>query len=238
MTSVQAACCVCLAALLSACAFDTSGVDFADEGGRGPTLSPPNADDRAPLGPFPDGGVVASSCLIISEYIEGQGNNNKAIELYNCGTTTLTLDEFAVCLVRNEDSSCSMSHSFAAVDLVPGAVHTACRTKDGTFEDPIDTIRDNCDEEAGSAVTFNGDDRLVVFRDTDGDGVLGSDEQIMDALGNIATPPDDMVWSDVDLRRCNFTPADGFSEFVYTDYYTVHDRHDATNFGVAPVEGC
>jgi|GEM_PF-6414178 len=195
MTSVQAAVFVCLAALLGACTFDPSGVDFDDPGTGGPTLSPSNPDDHAPVGPFADGGVVASTCLIISEYIEGQGNNNKAIELYNCGTTTLSLDDYAVCLVRNEDTTCTMSHGFAAIELAPGQVHTACRTKAGTFNDPIDPIRDNCDEEAGSAVTFNGDDRLVVFRDTNGDGILGPQEQIMDALGRIASPPADMVWS-------------------------------------------
>jgi len=42
----------------------------------------------------------------------------------------------------------------------------------------------------------------------------------------------------VDLLRCNFSPADGFSDFVYTDYYTAHDRGDASDFGVPPVEGC
>ncbi len=228
---------VCFAVVLAACSFDQAGVDYDDLDDNAPTASPPNFDDRVPVGDFPDGGVIASTCLIISEYIEGQGNNNKAIELYNCGGDTLNMSEFGVCLVRNSDTECGSTFKFSGT-LEPGAVLTVCRTTEGTDLDPIDTIRDNCQVVAGAAMNFNGDDRLVVFRDTDANEQLSASDEVMDALGRIASQPLEPVWSELTLRRCNFTPADGQTEFVHTDYFTEHPRHDATNFGVAPTEGC
>lgn len=230
-----------LASLLGACVFDDSGVRFDhldDPQDQTPTLSPPNVDDRAPVGDFPDGGVVAARCLIISEYLEGDGNNNKAIELFNCGTTPLHLSDYGVCLVRNEDTSCSNTTLLADTELAAGAVYTLCRTKEGTaLDDPMDPLRDAC-HQVSTAMTFNGDDRLIVFRDDDGSGTFDQADEVMDAFGRIDYQPTSYPWSELDLRRCNFNRADGLGEFVHTDYFTEHPREDASNFGVAPTEGC
>jgi len=240
MRRLQASLVLCLVGVLGACSFDSTGVDFVDDNNDDdrPTLSPPNIDDRNPIDGFPDAGVLASSCLIISEYIEGDGSNNKAVELYNCGGESLDLGEFGVCLVRNADTDCGNTHVFATATLAPGAVFTICRTTEGTAGDPVDAIRDNCDVQAGGAMTFNGDDRLVVFKDVDGDGDMTGADEVMDALGRISLQPAQPVWSEKTLRRCNFTPADGLSEFVHTDYFTEHAQGDASHFGVAPTEGC
>ena len=94
--------------------------------------------------------VSQAPCVIISEYIEGWGAYNKAIELYNCGSSPLDLSTIGVCIVRNADTSCS---SYAKLTnptnapLAPGAVWGVCRKKSFTFNDPMEHITNGCDQE-------------------------------------------------------------------------------------------
>jgi hypothetical protein len=180
------------------------------------------------------------SCLIFSEYIEGQGNYNKAVELYNCGSGPITLSAYSICLVRNDDTTCTTGAALPEVELPAGEVFTACRTQAGTFNDPIDTIRDNCDVALGGVLTFNGNDRLLVFRDANGDGSLDSDDELHDSFGDADRPPADTPWADVALRRCQLSPYLGTAEgFDATALFTVHTRHDASDFGSPPsTDGC
>lgn len=175
----------------------------------------------------------AAPCLIVSEYLEGQGNNNKALELFNCGDAPVALDGAGVCLVRDADTTCSRTQMLAGT-LAPGAVRTLCRTRGGTFNDPMPTIRDRCQVEAPGVMTFSGNDRLVVFRDADGSRSFGPGDTVLDALGWIARPPSTELWADVVLRRCRPTPFDGASFFPYLSYYTRHARHDHADYGLPP----
>ena len=183
------------------------------------------------------GGGRDMPCAVISEYAEGQGNNNKAIEIWNCGSSPIALETLGVCLVRNDDTTCSNRATVGAGELAPGEVWVACRTQDGTFNDPFANLAAACDQAIGGAATFDGDDRILLFHDADGDTVLDADEAVLDSFGDPAVRPLVTLWADVVLRRCDVTPhAPG--PFFAPDYFAAHARHDYTHFGVPPTAGC
>lgn len=177
-------------------------------------------------------------CLIISEYIEGQGMNNKAIEIFNCGTSPLALGDYGICLVRNEATGCSVIDELPPSTLAPGAVRTICRTKGGTFNDPMQTIADHCEVELPGTMSFNGDDRIGIFHDADGDGAFGGGDTLTDMLGRFGYQPPVWTWQDLSLRRCSFVPTDGESFYDHQEHFTTHAWGHQEDFGTPPVEGC
>ena len=181
---------------------------------------------------------VAPPCLIISEYIEGQGMNNKAIEIFNCGATPVELEDYGICLVRNQATSCSVTEALPASTLAPGAVRTICRTKGGTFNDPMQTIADHCEVEMPGLMTFNGDDRIAIFHDVDGDGAFGGNDSITDMLGRFSYQPPVATWQDLSLRRCRFTPTDGEAFYDHEEHFTTHAWGHQEDYGTPPVAGC
>jgi hypothetical protein len=96
------------------------------------------------------------------------------------------------------------------------------------------TLGNNCQVELPGVMTFSGNDRLIVFSDADGSQGFDAGDQVMDAFGQIATPPAFELWSNLVLRRCNPARFDGSKFFPYKDYFTVHSRHDHVDFGKAP----
>lgn len=144
-------------------------------------------------------------CAIISEVVEGSGSYNKAVELYNCGTEPLALEDLGFCLVRNGETSCSITTGVGAGPLDAGDVWTICRSRADALSDPFPQLVAACDHEVGTAASFNGDDRLVVFADLDRDGALG-DGELLDVFGEMAVQPPDTIWSDAAFRRCDPTP--------------------------------
>ena len=75
---------------------------------------------------YADVDAEGTTCLIISEYVESTTEYNKAIELFNCGDTPVALDEYALCLVRNDDTDCTLTRALPAVELQPGDVFVGC----------------------------------------------------------------------------------------------------------------
>lgn len=179
---------------------------------------------------------AAAGCLIISEYIEGSGSNNKAIELYNCSGQPMQLDTFGVCIVTNAATACSQHVKLPSVTLPAGEVHTMCRSKASSATDPLPGIAMNCDQVAAGIMNFNGNDRLVVFADDDSNGTFGPADRIVDAFGQTAVAPATEIWKDLVYRRCNLTPFDGLSAFDVADYYTTYANGEVSDFGVAPSE--
>ncbi|MFW5966196.1 MAG: hypothetical protein ACOCV2_01705, partial [Persicimonas sp.] len=178
-------------------------------------------------------------CLIISEYIEGSGLNNKALELYNCDSGDLDLSDFGLCKATNDSSECDTHANLPSETLAPGEVHTVCKSTSGDDGDPVDDIADNCDTEEGTLINHNGDDRYVVFENTDGSGDFDeSDDLITDAFGETSERPSSTPWADQTYRRCDFSYYDGTSEFDVSDYYTSHSQDDASDYGDPPSEGC
>lgn len=175
------------------------------------------------------GGGPSGACVIISEYVEGGGNSNKVIELYNCGTSAIDLAKLSVCLVINDDRSCTRSADLDSGTFAPGDVYTLCKTQTGTFNDPIAPFRDRCDQALPGVMNFNGDDRFAV---------MDSNGAVLDAIGQIRVRPNGTPWADVGLRRCDFTPYDGRGAFSIEGRFTTHGRYDGSHYGIPPARGC
>ncbi|MCA9605295.1 MAG: proprotein convertase P-domain-containing protein [Myxococcales bacterium] len=173
-------------------------------------------------------------CVIVSEYMEGSGNNNKAVELFNCGAAPVDLARVGVCLVANDDTDCSAQSLVGEGALAPGAVWTTCRTQGGTFNDPFEPVRAACDAAIGGAAVFNGDDRLVVFYDADGDGRRGAADPVLDTFGDPAVRPAGTPWAETDLRRCDLTPGAPDPDAKFTR----HARTAWDHLGVPPPADC
>lgn len=182
-------------------------------------VAPPSHDDAA--------------CLLISEYVEGSGNYNKAIEVLNCSGAPVELSEYGVCLVRNDDRACTFTAPLGQGLLAPGDVVIGCRSKGGTFNDPHVTLRDRCQTELVGVATWNGDDRVMLVHLATG--------QPVDMLGRPGYRPPNFPWADVVLRRCAARPVTDPSAFYREeDHFTRHARSDFTDFGKPPaaLSGC
>jgi hypothetical protein len=170
------------------------------------------------------------ACLLISEYAEGIGNNNKAIEIFNCGTEAVELANYSLCLVRNDDTTCSLERNFSAVELAPGEVWVTCRTLGGNWNDPLASLTQRCDEELVGVLTMSGDDRFAI-RDAEG--------AILDAFGQLAVRPSWDVWANVVMRRCNLEPRDGSEYMANAEWFTNGvSGNDHAQLGLPPVAGC
>jgi hypothetical protein len=171
---------------------------------------------------------VRNPCLIISEYIEGS-SNNKGVEFFNCGEIPVNLDEFQLCLAANDATGCSSNIDMPSLTLLPGDVATSCNSSVNVTLFPDGT----CDLKIGS-ISFNGDDRLMVYRDLDASGSFTTDDVIFDAYGQTAVEPSGTPWAEVTHRRCDFTPFDGTSAWTPEEYFSAHPRDDVSDFGIAP----
>jgi hypothetical protein len=164
---------------------------------------------------------IENGCLIISEYVEGSGYN-KGIELFNCGDTALDLTAYSVCLISNDNTDCGATLDFAEIaeaqavePLDPGEVATICYSKANLIE--------ACDYFSGVSY-FNGDDRLKLMR-------KGS---AVDAFGLTETRPEGTPWADITLRRYNFAPYFGDTDFDIDEYYATYGVDDFSDFGFPP----
>jgi len=176
-------------------------------------------------------------CAVFSEYTEGQGANNKAFEVFNCGDAPVDGAALGVCLVRNDETTCSVGATLAGATVAPGGVRTACKARGGTLFDPYESLSAACDVEVGAVANFNGDDRLVLFFDADGDGARSADDPVLDTFGNPAWRPSTPLYSEATFRRCDLTPRAG-GYFDVDALFTRHDRHDHSDLGVAPSADC
>lgn len=168
---------------------------------------------------------VRQPCLIISEYIEGS-SNNKGVEYFNCGGIALDLNEFKFCNFANSNTTCSTS-DLPDMTLAPGDVATMCNGSATIFSDS------QCDLDSG-AISFNGNDRILIYRELDGTSGFAAGDAIFDAFGESVVAPSGTPWADVTYRRCDFTPFDGTTPWTPADYFTSHATDDVSDFGVAP----
>jgi hypothetical protein len=175
--------------------------------------------------------TAGTPCLIISEYLEGS-SNNKALEIFNCGSSPIDLSSYALCLVTNAATTCTANFGLQGV-LGAGAVYVHCNSQisdnskcgnknvNGTFQ--------------GSGIAgFNGDDRLMIFRDKDANGSFSAGDQIVDQFGDLASQPTADTWKDMTLRRNVCTPYTGGGSFASADYYITAPADSFDNLGVAP----
>lgn len=173
----------------------------------------------------------STTCLIISEYIEGSGNN-KAIELYNCGGLMLDMTKIGLCTIQNDNTTCSSTSLLSGL-LQPSTTYGICHT---TFASGAPA--GSCNFTSNGLMSFNGDDRLILFEDTDGDGAFSGQDFVLDAFGQASSKPASQPWENVTYRRCNFSPYDGMSSFDASAYFNTGTFDDFTEFGRPPVMGC
>jgi cytosine/adenosine deaminase-related metal-dependent hydrolase len=175
-------------------------------------------------------------CLIISEYIEGSGSDNKAVELYNCGASDFDLTNFGICLVSNANTTCNATATFSATNLPSDDVYTVCKSTSG---DAVDAIKNDCDEELSNVMNFNGNDRLLVFRDEDGDDSYDDSIDVLtDAFGQPSVEPSGDPWANSLYRRCDTTPYDATSTFDVSTYYNAYSPTETSDWGLKPTEAC
>jgi hypothetical protein len=170
------------------------------------------------------------SCLLISEYVEGS-SNNKALELVNCGSDPLDLAGYVVGLQMNDggefDSRVPLSGTLAA-----GAVTAICNPS------AVSALLTRC-ATTHASINFNGDDRIALFRDLDGNGNHTLGEPFLDVFGQLGVRPGSAIWGERTYRRCNPEPCNGQRAFVVGDYYTTHPADTFDGIGLPPdLSGC
>ena len=165
--------------------------------------------------------ATPTTCLIISEYVEGSGNN-RALELYNCGTTQIALSDYELCSRTNSNTTCSGTYALSG-SLAAGDVYVLCHNQ-------LDSSV-TCDLRVTTQVTqFTGDD-TVVLREAGGGPVV-------DMFGDMQPASSATVWADKTFRReCNLTPYTGGGTFEadILTYYVQYPSNTFDGLGVAPV---
>lgn len=83
-------------------------------------------------------------------------------------------------------------------------------------------------------VTFNGDDRLMIFRDADANGTFSVGDVVLDQFGDLAVQPATIIWADQTLRRSVCTPYKGGGTFSASNYYVARPVDSFDHLGTAP----
>jgi predicted extracellular nuclease len=116
--------------------------------------------------------------LLISEYVEGSGTN-KAIEIYNGTGAAVDLDSGQYRLELYSNGSTSITNSLALTgSIADGDVLVLCNATDSG-------ITSRCDVTNTGTVNFNGDDALVLRRNS---ASAGSGD-IVDSIGQVGFDP-------------------------------------------------
>lgn len=114
---------------------------------------------------------MASADLLISEYVEGSGNN-KALEFYNAGEQAISLDGYRVDFYFNGSTSSGRSIGLMG-EVAPGGVHVLAHESG----DPALQATAN---QRGSGSWYNGDDAIVL---------RGPSGEVLDSIGQLGVDP-------------------------------------------------
>lgn len=120
-----------------------------------------------PTAPGADLAAPQAEGLIISEYIEGSGNN-KALEIYNGTGTAVDLTDYAVEGYQNGNSTVGYTVALEGT-LAPGAVHVVAQSQWALGYEP-DQLAD---------LQFNGDDAALLVQDG----------AVVDSIGQVGVDP-------------------------------------------------
>nr|WP_283777725.1 ExeM/NucH family extracellular endonuclease [Sansalvadorimonas sp. 2012CJ34-2] len=100
---------------------------------------------------------MASAELIFSEYVEGSGNDNKAFEIYNNGSSNIQLSDYKIVKFTDGDQSKGYALEFTGADglLAPEETFVVAVSNkvDGVYPSKIHQV-----------ANFNGDDSLQIQR--------------------------------------------------------------------------
>ncbi|MDD7915945.1 endonuclease [Polaribacter ponticola] len=104
--------------------------------------------------------------LFISEYVEPDGGNNKAIEIVNLTASTINLSEYSIQKQHN-GSSWVDDFNLGNTNIVPGDVFVIINggADDATLIAEADLVRaNNTSTNNGSPMNFNGNDPIGLFK--------------------------------------------------------------------------
>jgi hypothetical protein len=151
--------------------------------------------------------------------------------VWNCGDAPVTLADYSLCLVRDEDTTCTVQKPFADVELAAGEVFVVCRRDSTQFIDPSPALVAACAQEMAGVLTMSGDDRFAIV---DGEG------DVLDAFGRLAWHPGFDIWKNMVLRRCDLRPQDGTAFFELEEWFEppTPSGNDFSQFGLPPQPGC
>ncbi len=166
----------------------------------------------------------AQAQLLITEYLEGSGNN-KAVELSNLGSDPVDLSQYRLALYANgKPISESPTNSLALQGtLAPGATLVLANPSANA------EILAKANQTSGNLV-FNGDDALVLYRGSeivDSVGQVGVDPGTAWVSGNVST-------LDMTLRRkatVTMGRTDATAPFDPAQEYVAAPKDDASGLG-------
>ncbi|MFQ2851879.1 ExeM/NucH family extracellular endonuclease [Aeromonas caviae] len=173
----------------------------------------------------------AQAQLLITEYLEGSGNN-KAVELSNLGSDPVDLSQYRLALYANgKPISESPTNSLALQGtLVPGATLVLANPSANA------EILAKANQTSGNLV-FNGDDALVLYRGSeivDSVGQVGMDPGTAWVSGNVST-------LDMTLRRkatVTIGRTDATAPFDPAQEYVAAPKDDASGLGCSGDGSC
>lgn len=163
--------------------------------------------------PLPEPELTSEpTCAVISAYVEGQGYD-KAITISPCPMIELSAGQVGLCLEANR-TQLNEGQICERVTMMQGSA-TRLSSSD-PLASPLWSIchpqisgglRGLCQQFDDRAINFNGDDRVILFQDLNGDGdfVMGQD-LILDRIGRLGQAPGDKPWADLVLLRRDFAP--------------------------------
>jgi hypothetical protein len=179
-----------------------------------------------------DGSDCTPDCLVISHYLEGAGFN-KALSIYNCGPQAESLAGVKFCLYRNADTVCSQYYSFSGT-IAPGDVVTICNSQ--ASDTNANTV---CDDFESNVTQFNGDDRIALFLDLDGNDFFSPGDTVIDAFGELDRQPFfEDEWRDRGYQRCNFSTYSGSGAWDVLTYFTQVTGTQMFFLDDVPTAGC
>lgn len=118
-------------------------------------------------------GCQAHADVFFSEYVEGSGNN-KALEIYNSGSDSLSLNGYVVELYRNGGTSVDVTISFPEYTLQADSTYVIGNQHPDTAAG-ITSVANML-----ANINFNGDDTLIL-RDSSGN--------VLDVIGKLGEDP-------------------------------------------------
>jgi predicted extracellular nuclease len=216
--------------MLSACAAATSD-RHADASSSAPPDAAPLADadpsapdaatqsvDASPstpdaATPTPDAPPAGAALLVFSEYVEGS-SNNKALEIYNRGTTAVALSRCAVARYNNGGTSPNQTQPLDTLAAVNGGTAPTMIGPKAVIviADPSANATITTAADGSSGITgYNGDDALELI----------CDGNVVDSFGQVGVDPG-TEWSsggvgtvDMTLRRSCAATGDVISTDVF-----------------------
>lgn len=187
---------------------------------------------------------VPTDKIFFSEYIEGS-SQNKGLEIYNAGDSTVTLTNYQIAQSSNGSDWIYFQKFYEGASIEPGAVYTLITDE---FDENLFS-HDDADEVWGypSALHFNGDDARALIHvdpasgDTTWIDVFGEPNirpvDGWDVAGVEKATLDHTLIRKPSVTKGNPTPLDSFGTNADDSEWIVKEMNDVSDFGKHTAEG-